>query len=246
MFLSDPIRFQFYGFLYVLGFFHLCLLDHPCARSLKKALVLEYTFLKPMLLTLRLTSQYWIDELWIYYQSLICFLSGDILFDSINNIYVFNPATLHLLIPWERWVHPIVHMELRWKSQVYFSHSHLSMFWKYDSVLSCISKHILSYASLSPAERCWNRVCAAVSYFLVMILPFQLQKQSGSDCGTENKTVQFLNIKVWRRQRSMDLWHLQRNKGLSSRIESHCHACTTDQQEGFIPLGCRSLNRWFL
>lgn len=204
-----------------------------------------------MLFTLRLTSQLldqWIinllseSDLFSSFRDILSqesnapanFSSSDILFDSIDNIYTFNPSTLHLLIPWERWVHPIVHMELKWKSQVYFSHSHLSMFWKYISVLSCISKHILSYASLNPAERCWNRVCAAVSYFLVMILPFQLQKQSGSDCGTENRTVQFLNIKVWRRQRSMDSWHLQPNKGLSSRIGSHCHACTTDQQEGFI------------
>lgn len=191
MLLSDPIRFQFYGFLCVLGFFHLHLLDHPCARSLNnaKAFDLEVALAVLDQWIMNLISK---SDLFSSFRDILSqesnapanFSSSDILFDSIDNIYIFNPATLHFLIHWERWIHPIVHMELRWKSQVYFSHSHLSMFWKYISVLSCISKHILSYASFksSRAER-W--VCAAVSYFLVMILPFQLQKQSGSDCGTE-------------------------------------------------------------
>lgn len=135
----------------------------------QKGFYFRIHLLKPKLLTLRLTSQLldqWImnliskSELFSSFRDILSqesnspanFSFSDILCDSIDNIYIFNPATLHLLVHWERWVQPIVHMELRWKSQVYFSHSHLSMFWKYISVLSCISKHILSYASFKSSR----------------------------------------------------------------------------------------------
>lgn len=91
--------------------------------------------------------------------------------------------------------------ELKWKFHIYFSHSTLSMFYTYLSFPTSRSTFFHLHL-LSPIERSWNRDGAAGSYFLVMILPFQLQKQSGSNCGTDNKTVQFLNIKIWRRQRS--------------------------------------------
>lgn len=173
MLLSDPIRFQFYGFLCVLGFPSMSAGPSMCKEDGQKGFDFRIHlckanafYLEADLTTTGSMNYEFILSVWSvfffqgYFVARVNFSSSDILFDSIDNIYISNPSTLHLLIPWERWVHPIEHMELRWKSQVYFSHSHLSMFWKYISVLSCISEHILSYASLSPAERCWNRECS--------------------------------------------------------------------------------------
>lgn len=135
-----------------------------------------------------------------------------------------------------------------WKFHIYFSHSNLSMFYTY---LPCPTSRSTFFHLhlLSPIERSWNRDGAAGSYFLVMILPFQLQKQSGSNRGTENQTVQFLNIKIWRRQRSTlnllicDICSVTEDFHLELGLTVITCAPPISQQDLF-PVRLQKLNGW--
>lgn len=90
---------------------------------------------------------------------------------------------------------------------------------------------------LSLVKHFWNRGRAAVFHFLVMICLFNYRKNS-LDLIVEERIKPydfFFNMKLWRRQRSMNLWCWQCNKGLSSRLEfDNDYADTTYQPPVFI------------